>query len=171
MALRALAVSDTVEYVSDLDPAKVKKPVPIDPNDPSKGEEVREVIEEGATVFLLRPLDVFLMGYIYDNASTLSGKQGDDMVGIHTRINQTNIDAVRHGLAGFKNFCDRHGNQVRYRTQKAVVNGREYQVVADDIMNMFGVRLIAELADKIKSISEVSPEEEKNSVRASPQSG
>lgn len=166
MALIALTVADTVEYVSNLDPAKGKKPVPVDPNDPSKGEIIQDVIEEGATVFYLRPLDVFLMGYIYDNASTLSGKQGDDTVGIHTRVNQTNIDAVRHGLSGFKNFVDKHGNQVRFKTQKAVVNGREYEVVHDDIMNMFGVRLIAELADKIKEISEVSTDEEKNSERA-----
>lgn len=168
MALIALTVSDTVEYVSDLDPAKGKKPVPVDPNDPSKGEIIKEVIGEGATVFFLRPLDVFLMGYIYDNASHLSGRQGDDTVGIQTRINQTNIDAVRHGLAGFKNFCDRRGNQIGFKTQKAYVNGREYDVVHDDIMNMFGVKLIAELAQKIKDISEVSPEEEKNSAKASP---
>jgi len=166
MALIALTVHDTVEYVSDLDPAKTKQFVPIDPSDPTKGEEEREVIGEGATVFLLRPLDVFLMGHIYDSASVISGKQGDDTVGIHTRVNQTNIDAVRHGLAGFRNFADKYGNQVRFKTQKAVVNGREYEVVHDDIMNMFGVRLISELAQKIKDISEVSKEEEKNSARA-----
>ncbi|MCL4743837.1 MAG: hypothetical protein KJZ83_00330 [Burkholderiaceae bacterium] len=164
-------MSDTVEYVSDLDPAKGQKSVPLDSNDPSKGEIITDDIGEGATVFLLRPLDVFLMGYIYDNASVLSGRQGDDMVGIQTRVNQTNIDAVRHGLAGFRNFCDKHGNQIRHRTQKAVVNGREYQVVSDEIMNMFGVRLIAELAQKIKDVSEVSKDEEKNSEKALPPSG
>jgi hypothetical protein len=171
MALVALTVHDTVEYVSDLDPAKTKETVPVDPNDPSKGTETRETIADGATVFLLRPLDVFLMGHIYDNASVISGKQGDDTVGIHTRINQTNIDAVRHGLAGFKNFMDRYGNPVRFKTQKTIVNGREYQVVHDDIMNMLGVRLIAELAQKIKDISEVSANEEKNSGSALPPSG
>ncbi|MEJ6846753.1 hypothetical protein [Sinorhizobium fredii] len=171
MALIAMTVSDTVEYVSDLDPAKGQKSVPLDPKDPSKGEIIKDVVNEGATVFMLRPLDVFLMGHIYDNASMLSGKQGDDTVGIHTRVNQTNIDAVRHGLAGFKNFAAKNGNQLRFKTQKAVVNGRQYDVVHDDIMNSFGVKLIAELADKIKEISEVSPDEEKNSAGASPQSG
>ena len=81
-------------------------------------------IDEGATKFKLKSLDVFLMGYIYDNASTLSGKQGTDEVGIHTRMNQTNIECVRHGLAGFMNFADAKGNQIAFKTQKAVVNGR-----------------------------------------------
>ena len=166
MALIALTVSDTVEYVSDLDPAKSKQPVPIDPADPSKGTTMKEVVGDGATVFLLKPLDVFLMGYIYDNASTLSGKQGDDTVGIHTRVNQTNIDAVRHGLAGFRNYADRNGNAIPFKTQKAVVNGREYDVAHDDILKTLGIRLIQELADKVKEISEVSPDEEKNSARS-----
>ena len=132
------------------------------PSDPSKGEIIRDVIGEGATVFFLKPLDVFLMGYIYDNASTLSGKQDSNEIGIHTRVNQTNIDAVRHGLAGFKNFLNKSGSQVAFKTQKAVVNGREYEVASDDTMNMFGVQLIQELASKVKEISEVSAEEEKN---------
>jgi hypothetical protein len=166
MALIALTVSDTVEYVSNLDPAKTKVKVPVDPLDLSKGEVSKTVIGEAATTFNLSPLDVFLMGYIYDNASTLSGKQGDDTVGIHTRMNQTNIDTVRHGLRGFTNFCDAKGNQIKFKTQKAVVNGRSYDVVHDDLMNVFGVRLIAELSDEIKRVSEVMAGEEKNSARA-----
>lgn len=162
MALIAMTVADTVEFVSDKDPAKSKKPVPLDASDPSKGEIIRDVIGEGATVFFLKPLDVFLMGYIYDNASTLSGKQDSNEIGIHTRVNQTNIDAVRHGLAGFKNFVDKSGSQVRFKTQKAVVNGREYEVASDETMNMFGIQLIQELATRVKEISEVSAEEEKN---------
>ena len=166
MALIALAVSDTVQYVSDTDPAKIKKQVPIDSEDASKGIKTVTVIEGNATTFTLRPLDVFLMGYIYDNASVISGKQGEDVASIHTRMNQTNIDTVRHGLIAFTNFADQKGNAISLKTQKANVNGRPYEVVADDVMNMFGVRLIAEMATEIKRISEVSAAEEKNSARA-----
>ena len=170
MALVAMTTSDTVDYVSDLDPCKRKVKEYRDPEDPSKGFEMKEELLPGATVFKLRPLDVFLMGYIYDNASTLSGKEGSSEIGIHTRVNQTNIDAVRHGLADFENFTDPKGGQVRFKTQKAVVNGRQYDVAHDDVMNMFGVKLIQELAAKVKEISEVSPSEEKNSAGASLQS-
>lgn len=170
MALVAMTTSDTVDYVSDLDPAKQKKFVLIDASDSSKGEIEQDVVGDDATVFKLRPLDVFLMGNIYDNASMLRGNQGSAEVGIYTRVNQTNIDAVRFGLAGFTNFKDRFNAPVRYKTQKAIINSREYDVAHDDVMNTLGVKLIADLADKIKAISEVTPAEEKNSDGASLQS-
>ena len=166
MALIALSVADTIDYVSDKDPCKVPRQVPVDPSDPKKGNRTEYDIEPGATVFKLAALDVFLMGMIYDNASTISGKQGSDEVGINTRMNQTNIDAVRHGLVGFVNFSDKKGNAILFETQKAVIAGREYQVVADKVMNTLGIQLIAELAEKIKSISEVTVAEEKNSASA-----
>ena len=163
MALIAMTTSDTEEYVSDRDPCKVKTKVFNDPEAPAKGFEMQTTILPGATKFLLRSLDVFLMGYIYDNASQLTGREGSAEIGINTRVNQTNIDAVRHGLCDVINFADKTGNQVKFKGQKAVVNGRQYEVVHDDIMNMLGITLIAELADKIKSISEVTAAEAKNS--------
>lgn len=172
MALVAMTTADVIKYVSDLDPAKKKEQVPVDENDASKGLKTVETIDwEKATVFHLRPLDVYLMGYIYDSASVLTGKQGSEEVGIHTRVNKTNIDAVRFGLARIDNFKDGHGQLIRFKTQNDVVNGREYEVAHDDIMNSLGVKLISELANKIKEISEVSKAEEKNSEQASPQSG
>lgn len=162
MAIKALSLSDTFEYVSDSDPSKVVKTVPVDPDDPKKGTKAEIVIDDGATVFGLKPLDVFLMGYIYDNASTLSGRQGSEEVGIHTRVNQTNIEAVKFGLAYFKNFKDESGNDVSVKTVKASVNGREYDAASDETLRLLGNRLIAELASEIKTKSEVSSEATKN---------
>jgi hypothetical protein len=166
MALIAMSSSDVLDFVSDLDPAKSQKSTLIDPNDPSKGEIMDEVIGSGATVFELKSLDVFLMGYIYDNASTLSGEQGSNAIGIHTRMNQTNIEAVRHGLVGFRNFADAKGKHIQFSTQSIVVNGRKYEVASDDTVTRLGIRLIQELASKIKEISEVTADEEKNSAKA-----
>ncbi len=162
MALIAMTVSDTVEHVSEKDPARTVTKVLIDENDPAKGTRDEVNIGKGATKFFLKPLDVFLMGYIYDNASSLSGKEGSDEIGIKTRVNQTNIDAVRHGLAGFQNFLDAKGNHIKFSTTKIVVNGRDYEVADDETMRKLGIRLIQELATRIKEISEVSAEEEKN---------
>ena len=167
MALIALTTADQAEYVSDLDPSKKRVDVPIDPNDPAKGTKKVVRISDGASVFYLRNLEVFLKGYIYDNASSLSGEQDSNKIGIQTRVNQTNIDAVRHGLTGFKNFADKTGNAVVYATQKAVVNGRPYDVVSDAVMNTLGIQLIQELAEQIKKMSEVTAAEEKNSDAAS----
>jgi hypothetical protein len=163
MALIAMTTADAVDYVSNLDPSKVRKKVPVDENDVSKGTKTITVIGEGATVFKLKSLDVFLMGYIYDNASHLGRREGSDEVGIHTRMNQTNIECARHGIVGFTNFTDSKGGQVAFKTQTAVVNGRPYDVVSDEVMNLLGVRLIQDLASEIKRISEVSASEEKNS--------
>ena len=162
MALVAMTTADTVDYVSDLDPAKTKKEVSLDPEKPEGPKKEIIVIAEGATTFKLKSLDVFLMGHIYDSASVLRGVQGSEEVGIHTRMNQTNIDAVRHGLAGFTNFSDAHGNAIKFETQKAVVNGRPYEVASDAVVNKLGIRLIQELGAEIKKMSEVAAAEEKN---------
>ena len=167
MALIAMTTADAIDYVSDLDPSKRKTKTARDPQDPSKGFIESWEIKEGATTFKLRPLDVFLNSMIYDNASMLQGMEGSNAMGVQMKVNQTNLEAVRHGLIGFTNFKDAKGNAVVFATQKAVVNGRPYDVVSDKVMNTFGIRLIQELAAKIKEISEVTPAEEKNSEEVS----
>jgi hypothetical protein len=168
MALIALTTVDTVRYVSDADPSKKYVDASVDPADPAKGvKQVAQIDEASATIFLLKPLDAFLTAYIYDNASSLTGRQGSDDVKINTRVNQTNIDAVRFGLRGFENFTDGKGALVHFKSAKAVVNGREYEVASDDTVKLLGLKLVAELAGEVKRISEVSSAEEKNSDAAS----
>lgn len=165
MALIALTTAHTVQYVSNMDPSKVRTFVPVDPEDPEKGVKEHIEVKEDASYFTLRPLDVFLMGYIYDNASHIRGKQGDSEIGVHTRVNQTNIDAVRFGLAALPdNFKDAKGNPIRYRTVKEVVNGRSYDAVDRAVLDTLGLYLIGELAGEIKRISEVSGDQAKKSV-------
>jgi len=166
MALVALTISATESYVSDRDPCKVKTQVPLDFEDLTKGTVEQVTILEGASKFAIKPLDVFLKGHIYDNASSLIGRQGSDEVGIKTRVNQTNIDAARFGLAGIENFANKAGAPVVFKTRDDQVNGRDYKSVTDEVLNALGLELIQELAGEIKRISEVSAEEAKNSVLA-----
>ena len=163
MALVAMTTADHIEYVSDLDNCKKTEKKLLDAPDGADAQYKTEtIILPGATAFKLRSLDVFLMGHIWDSASVLRGIQGSDEVGIHTRVNQTNIEAVRHGLVGFEGFTDAKGNAIKFETVKAVVNGRPYDVAADSVMNRLGIVLIQELGREIKRISEVSTAEEKN---------
>lgn len=165
MAIRALTKGDTFKHVSDKDPAKRKVLALVDENDKSKGEISREEIDwNDATVFHLSALDVFLMGYIYDNASLLTGSQGGEAFDIKTRVNQTNIDAVRFGLRGFDNFVDAKGVGKRFGETKKVINGREYPCADDATLELLGLNLIGELAAKIKEASEVAAEDEKKFV-------
>ncbi|MCA1775268.1 MAG: hypothetical protein LC676_06565 [Loktanella sp.] len=167
MALTAITAHDTVDYVSEMDPCKTTEEVPVDPKNPKKGKKSVDKVLPGATIFHLKPLDVYLKGHIHDHASTLSGRRGEDSVGIQTHVNKTNIEAVRHGLAGFDNFSDQTGTPIKFETQNTMLNGREYTVVADRVLNLLGIRLIMELADEIKNLSEVSAGDEKNSAPAS----
>lgn len=160
MGLKALTLADNVKYVSDLDPSKKKVEVPIDADDLTKGTKTEEQIEDGATTFHLKPLDLFLMAHIYDNSSTVVSTS--DGAAMKTRVNQTNIDAVRHGLTRVDNFFDGKSNPVRVDTIKTYINGREYEVADDKTLAFLGLALINELGGKIKEISELSADEAKN---------
>ena len=167
MALMAMTTSDVIKYVSDKDPAKIRKTVPIDPEVPEGDKREEVIIGPNATVFHLAPLDVFLMGYIYDNASSLTGRQGGTEIGIQTKMNQTNIEAVRFGLIQVDNFLDdKSGKLVSLKRVKSALAGRRYDAVPDEIMTKLGVQLVGELAAEIKRISEVSEAEVKNSDEA-----
>lgn len=167
MALFARTTVETADFVSTMDSAYEAKEVPVDPEDPTKGTKEEVTIGDDASKFKVGPLDVFLMAHIYDNASKLSGKQGSDEVGIETRMNKTNIDAVRFGLRALPdNWQSRDGKKIPYEVEKVTVNGREYVACKDAVLDSLGVRLIGEMAEKIKDMSEVSSGEEKNSARA-----
>jgi hypothetical protein len=172
MALFASTTADTVEYVSRKDPARGDhKPVWVDEKDKSKGEvltsaDIQKFRENGATIFVLKPLDVYLMGTIYDNASVLRGSQDSETIDIHTKTNATNIDAVKYGCVGFENFRVKgDGNPtLKYESEEVMLAGREYRVMKPHLLTAIrDITLIAELADRIKKISEVDTDEEKNS--------
>jgi hypothetical protein len=165
MALIGISVGDVFEHVSDSDPAKQRVEVPVDPEDPSKGSRTEIVIGQDATVFELGVLDVFLMGMIYDRATAIS-KADDDSLGFSTRVNQTNIETVRYGLRGWRNFRDKHGAEIPFETTVQRIANRKYQVVTDECLNRLGIRRIRELGQQIKEYSEVQAAEEKNSATA-----
>lgn len=162
MALEAMTTADAVKYVSDLDPAKKYVDAPVDPDQPDgPKKKVEQIDEAAATFFELRPLDVFLQGWIYDNASSMRGEQGKPGVDLVTKVNQTNLDMVRFSLAGWSNFKSK-GNAIAFKSKTDFVNGREYTVADDESIRLLGIKLVAELATKIRQISEVSAFEAKN---------
>lgn len=169
MALMGMTLADTVDYVSNKDPAKIIKLVPVDDTKPDGEKRVETIIAANASIFKLRPLSVFMKGWVYDNASQVVHRNGDARV--EARYNETNIQAVRFGLVSVENFhTDKAGNNLTWKPIKVTFNGREYEAVPDNVLSMFGLELVAELAAEIKRISEVSVVEEKNSEEASSRS-
>lgn len=167
MALYARTTVSTTDFVSTMDSAYSEIEVPVDADDPTKGTKKKVTIGDDASKFKVGPLDVFLMAHIYDNASKLSGKQGSDEVGIETRMNKTNIDAVRFGLRALpEGWASKEGKAVPYAVEKVHVAGREYVACKDEVLDSLGIRLIGEMAEKIKELSEVSSDTAKNSASA-----
>jgi hypothetical protein len=163
MALVGISAAEAQDYVSDMDPCKRVIETPVDPADPSKGVKKETVIDEGATVFSLAGLDCFLMAKIYDDTSHLTRNTAEVAeFGLKTRINQTNVEAVRYGLKGWEHLTDAKGNDMPFSTVKRTHDGREYTVASDACLARLGVRLISELGDRIKAMSEVTKAEAKN---------
>ena len=166
MALKGMNRGATKRYVSDLDPSKSRELVPVDADKPDGPKQSVEKIDDGATVFVLGALDVHTMGRIYDSGSQMFSNGDQSGVDIKTFVNRTNIEAVKFGLKGWENFQDENGNDIPFKTVKRNVNGRHYEVVADECLDHLSVQLSAELGQEIKALSEVTAAEAKNSEGA-----
>ena len=162
MALIGITRAETRQYVSETDPSRTVRTVPVDAADAAKGTREEVVVEDGATVFELGVLDVFLMGMIYDKSTSITRGSDSEDVGFQTRVNQTNIETVRYGLQGWRNFRDPDGGELAFAAEQRFVNGRAYQAVSDPCLNKLGIRLIRELGQEIKAKSEVTGRDAKN---------
>ena len=172
MALVGISRTDTFTYVSNDDPCKrvaaKTQPAPDGGAPILTGEKVT-IIDDGATRFKLGVLDVFLMGMIYDNSTKITrGIDDSSQVDFKTAVNATNIETVRFGLLGWEGFKQvGTNNDIAFVSEERIVMGRKYQAASDDMLNLLGIRLITELADQIKTASEVTKAEAKNSDTAS----
>lgn len=167
MAIVGISKGDLVAYVSDDDPCKKIGKVPVDASDPSKGLKEETQITEGATVFNIGGLDVFMMGWIYDRGQSITRDAVEGEMGIQTKMNATAIEACRFGVRSWENFKDANGNDIEYKTNKRIVLGRDYVGLTDECLLTMGIRLVTELGNKIKEISNVTPADAKNSATAS----
>ena len=167
MAVTGITRSDKTDHVLDSDPAKRR--VPLEVPRIENGEKITEevVIDDDATFFECGVLDLFLMGMIYDQATQVSRAEEDGLLQVNTRLNRTNIDAVRFGLKGWRNFCDAAGDEIPFKTVEKNVDGRKYRAVTDDCLTRIGIRDIQELAGVIKEQSELTKAEAKNFATAS----
>ena len=77
-------------------------------------------------------------------------------------IGKTELDFVQFGLKGFKNFRNKQGKEIYYKDETKNVNGKIYHVLNSDLLGIIPGNIIAELAEKIKEINNVSEEERKN---------
>jgi hypothetical protein len=145
MAIRALTLSTVKEYQSDLDPAKGT---------------------DEATVFVIGAIDAFASTYIADRTLVFSDSGNGTREISQMKLNEVNLDMVRFGLKGWRNFRDDSDNDVEFKTVDRVVLSKKYTVVADECLARMDISLIRELANAIQSINMVTKEEAGNSVAA-----
>lgn len=143
MAIKAINLTRTVRYESDLDPAKGT---------------------EDATVFVIGALDARVMGALKDKATEIPMAAFTNAENAMANLNasRTNFDIVVYGLRGLENFLDEDGKPVEYKTVIKNLGGKAYQVIDPEIVNKFEPDLIDELAGRISNFNQLTEEERKN---------
>jgi len=117
------------------------------------------------TVFNLGLLDSHLRAFIEDQTTSFefSSKNPKDPAKANINASKRNLMVVKFGLRGLENFIDpRDKKPVKFDTVSVPVNGKNYNVAADEIISMFPKALIDELADVILGENTLSGDEAKN---------
>lgn len=141
MAIQAIDLTETHDYISKLDTGEGEK-----------------------TIWKLGALDSRIKKQIEDVAweyEANPNSPGDARAKASFNIGKTELEFVQFGLKGFVNFQN-NGKQVYYDHEIKQVGNRSYHVLKADILGIIPGDVIKELADEIKRINNVSEEERKN---------
>lgn len=140
MAITAITVGKTWEYVSKQDP---------DPQNP--------------TVFVLQVLPARVLAHLQDEATVFQLGDNPDDRATRLRLNEVNYDIVRFGLVGIRNLRDEHGQEVQFSKERTVLAGKSYEVASHRILDMLPSSVINELAQEILERNTLGDDELKNS--------
>lgn len=140
MAIKGLTLSSVERYISDEDPAKA-----------AEGQE-------GATVFILGPIDVFITGSVLDKVLI----QSNEGIPRQVMLNRLYLETVRFGLRGWENFQDSAGHEIKYETNKVWVANKEYTVVSDECLVQMPLAVMRDLSQRIQRLNTVTEAEAKN---------
>jgi hypothetical protein len=145
MAIKALTLSSVQVIESDSDPARGTA---------------------DATKFTIGAIDAFVSAYVFDRTLTFTDSVAGGIAMAQVKMSEANLEAVRFGLRGWENFRDDRGNDVPFATADRIVLGKRYVAVADESLAVLGQDLVRELANAIRRINEVTPDDAKKSVAA-----
>ncbi len=143
MAITALTLSATKNYVSDLDPAKKDNP-------------------EHATNFVLGAIDTFVNSHVFDRALEFKQGESNNVQSAGIKMNEMDVETVRFGLKDIKNLKDGDGNDIPFTTQVRVILGKTYNVVSEEILRILPLGVQRELAREIRNINTLTKAEAKN---------
>jgi len=120
---------------------------------------------EDRTIFKLGIVDALLMSAINDGRTRYKlNRNGDDAPSDVTFwVQVKDIEIVRFGLKGWKNFAGSDGKEIAFRTEAIpVTNVGRRQGLPDELLKKFDITWIQKLAVEITSAHRLSEQEIKN---------
>lgn len=146
MAIKGISVSYSEKYESDLDP--------------DKGTPQ-------ATKFIISPLPSRIIAVLNDNRTQFVQNDDTKETAIKVNANEKAFDFVRFGLKGVENLLADNNTPVEFKTVNKYFAGGNHSVVADSVLDAIPLEVVRELADRIYDISNLTPEQAKNSEEQS----
>lgn len=141
-----LSLDESLEYVSQFDPDKDKP-------------------DGNPTKFKLNTLDSRVMGHLRDRSTRLSVNPNagpNDNVDTEVAMNEVNFEMVQFGLGGINPFVDQKGNEIPFKTVKRNLRGKSYEIVSDDVISRLPMKVIAELAGKLRELNNMGEDDTGN---------
>ncbi len=138
MAVKALTLDKTINYVCE--------------DDPAKGTD-------GETVFALKALPARLIARIRDHSTRFQTDKDGNETNIYMDTNTANLEFVRYGLKSWTNFVDDTGSPIQ------LVMGKDQtgiEVVAEESLNRIPSDIQMELAHVITGFNTVDEDTRKN---------
>ncbi len=141
--LKGLSMDSTVEYVSDLDPAK--------------GTD-RE--SDDGTTFTLGTICSRVQTQIRDSVTSFKQDKeattdaSDPQMEAKFRPNEAVYMTCQFGLRGWKRFMDNDGNEIPFKTVARQLAGQTHHVASPESLDRLGLELMRELAENIDKLNE-----------------
>lgn len=115
-----------------------------------------------ATKFTLGTIDSKAAGYIRDRATKLmispNQEVGSD---VPTTMEQNSVyyQAFAVGVLAWENFRDREGNDIKRKTQRKNIAGKDYEVITDAVMRRVPLEVINEFGQMLLDENELKEQE------------
>ncbi len=143
MAVIALTLSETKEYISSTDPAHPD-------NDNKDGTP---------TMFLLGTMPSRLNAMLKDNSTKfLVGSESENITADFSP-HYAAFDRVRLGVRGWKNYQDASGSEVEFKTESISINGYKYKAITGEVMDRLPISLIQELSMALETFNTPAAED------------
>jgi hypothetical protein len=120
----------------------------------------REKPKEEQTIFELGVIDVVTFADLSSIDVAYNEQTKDNKLTVN--ILGRELEYVKHGLKGWKNFKDKDGKEVTPLFSTVSKGGRLTKVLREESLRLIPGKVIGELAKAIREICELSEDETKN---------